>query len=294
MTLITQMDCCTILGVDPKTLRHWCSSAHMEFVPHPTDARLKCLTPEQVQQLATLHSRPRPLPALAPTVANTGASLLQDQYASEASGNEISFAAATSSLDDQAELRTVVSRLQDKVMTEHSQLTQVTLELLRERSERYEHRLSTLEALLPQSRSPLACKPELAVPIDDHEPNDASVQRRQPLPAEQRARSKAIARIEYSPGGSYVLISPQEGELFFAPDSPEWFEWLASLPSFRFVGQSGHFTAYRVTRRGEPTRRWSAKRGIHYRNYGCYLGATDRLTIACLEQAAASLQAHKA
>src|ERR1700686_3421519 len=52
------MDCCTMLGVDPKTLRNWLRHANMQFCPSPTDARLKCLTPEQVQQLAALHARP--------------------------------------------------------------------------------------------------------------------------------------------------------------------------------------------------------------------------------------------
>ena len=58
MTAIPQMECCTMLGIDPKTLRNWLRHAHLHFVAHPTDARLTCLTPEQVQQLATLHARP--------------------------------------------------------------------------------------------------------------------------------------------------------------------------------------------------------------------------------------------
>src|SRR5438128_4779904 len=57
MTLMTQMDCCTRLGIGPKTLRHWLRHAKMQFSTHPADARLKCLTEEQVQQLATLHAR---------------------------------------------------------------------------------------------------------------------------------------------------------------------------------------------------------------------------------------------
>ena len=51
MIPIAQMECCTMLGVDPKTLRNWLRHAHLQFVAHPTDARLKCLTAEQVQQL---------------------------------------------------------------------------------------------------------------------------------------------------------------------------------------------------------------------------------------------------
>jgi len=44
MTAIPQMECCTMLGIDPKTLRNWLRHAHLHFVAHPTDARLKCLT----------------------------------------------------------------------------------------------------------------------------------------------------------------------------------------------------------------------------------------------------------
>ena len=54
MTTIAQTDCCTLLGIDPKTLRHWLRQAKMPFTPHPTDARFKCLTQAQVQQLAAL------------------------------------------------------------------------------------------------------------------------------------------------------------------------------------------------------------------------------------------------
>ena len=76
------------------------------------------------------------------------------------------------------------------------------------------------------------------------------------------------------------------------PDSAEWFEWLATISSFRFVGQQGRFTAYRDTKHGSPTRSWRAYRTIHQHNYKCSLGVTDALTLACLEQAAATLQAH--
>jgi predicted site-specific integrase-resolvase len=52
MTLFPQTDCCTLLGIDPKTLRHWLREANMPFATHPSDARLKCLTQAQIQQLA--------------------------------------------------------------------------------------------------------------------------------------------------------------------------------------------------------------------------------------------------
>src|SRR5258708_24840842 len=113
-------------------------------------------------------------------------------------------------------------------------------------------------------------------------------------PAELRARSRVIPLIEYGCRGSYVVICPQEGELHLTPDSPEWFDWLATLSSFRFVGQQGRFTAYREHKHRGPTRSWRADRSIHGRNYKHSLGVTDHLSINRLEQVAAILQSHLA
>ena len=103
--------------------------------------------------------------------------------------------------------------------------------------------------------------------------------------------SRVLPLIEYGAHGSYVVICPQEGELHLTPDSPEWFDWLATLSSFRFVGQQGRFSAYR---KGRMSRRWSAYRTIHQHDYQHYLGTTDHLTIDCLEQMAAKLQSYMA
>jgi hypothetical protein len=66
MTPIPLTDCCMMLGIDPKTLRHWLKQAKVSLAVHPSDARLKCLTLEQVQQLASLHHRPLQAPASLP------------------------------------------------------------------------------------------------------------------------------------------------------------------------------------------------------------------------------------
>jgi hypothetical protein len=63
-----------------------------------------------------------------------------------------------------------------------------------------------------------------------------------------------------------VLICLLEGELLIDPDSPEWLSWLASLSSFRFVGQVGRFSATRVSDRGLK-RTWYAYRTIHQHDY---------------------------
>jgi len=70
------------------------------------------------------------------------------------------------------------------------------------------------------------------------------------------------------------------------PDSPEWFDWLATLSSFRFLGQQGRLSTYRNPGRTS----WMAYRRIHGRRYDYGLGNTKLLTIAHLEQMAATLQ----
>jgi hypothetical protein len=84
------------------------------------------------------------------------------------------------------------------------------------------------------------------------------------------------------------VISPELGELSLPPDSSEWLDWLATLSSFRFVGQLGRLSTYR--NKGRSC--WMAYRRIHGRRYEYTLGSTDRLTINSLEQMAARLQAH--
>src|SRR5713226_8928836 len=110
MTLMAQMDCCMMLGIAPKTLRNWLRHATMQFSTHPTDARLKCLTWEQVQQLATLHARPLQMsppasPALRDEVPPLDASPGQT---AATQANEVSPVSATSSVSEEAVLRKAV------------------------------------------------------------------------------------------------------------------------------------------------------------------------------------------
>jgi hypothetical protein len=85
-----------------------------------------------------------------------------------------------------------------------------------------------------------------------------------------------------------VLICPKEGEQHILPDSPEWFAWLATFNSFRFIGRQGRLSTYR-----NPGRScWMAYRRIHGHRYEYALGHTERLTIDHLERMAATLQSH--
>lgn len=104
-------------------------------------------------------------------------------------------------------------------------------------------------------------------------------------------RGPFIPLIEYGARDRYVLISPDEGELPITPDSPEWFAWLASLSSFRFMGRQGRFSA----RRGynhRPNRGWYAQRSIHQKNYSKYIGVSEHVTTERLEQVAAHFQSY--
>ncbi len=57
MVIFSLADCCRMLAIDPKTLRRWLERSHLSVQPHPLDARLKCVTQEQVHQVAVVHRR---------------------------------------------------------------------------------------------------------------------------------------------------------------------------------------------------------------------------------------------
>ena len=303
MTTIPLTDCCAMLGIDPKTLRHWLKRATMEFVPHPTDARLKCLSLEQVHQLATLHDRPLQQPAAGPAAQLEGGSVLvesttpspPDHVCPQMQGKALS--TLSPAFPKEAELIKKLSCLETRVAQLSEHLTQLALVLLQERDCTVERRITALETVMQELVGRALCPPPLPdreEPLEGFERADAAPHTRPLHPGEQRARSRMPPLVEYSAQGTYVIISSLEGELHLEPDSPQWFDWLATLSSFRFVGKQGRFTAYRESDRRGPTRSWRAYRYIHHRNYKHSLGVTDRLTLACLEQAAATLQAHLA
>jgi hypothetical protein len=77
MTSLSIIDCCQLLAIDPKTLRQWLAQAQMSLHIHPTDARIKCLTREQVNVLARLHGRVLQASELAPACASPTPSEVQ-------------------------------------------------------------------------------------------------------------------------------------------------------------------------------------------------------------------------
>jgi TolA-binding protein len=125
MTSLAFMECCQRLCVTPKTLRQWLAQAEMSLHTHPTDARITCLTSEQLQLLAALHGR-----------------LLQP------SGNPLVGGGLGPGEITDTDLRTRLAQLEAQVAALQTQLTDLTFQLLREREQRTEQRLQALEAQL--------------------------------------------------------------------------------------------------------------------------------------------------
>lgn len=275
MTLFALKEGSALLGIDPKTLRQWMQQAHLGFQPHPGDARLTCVTSEHLEQLAALHHRPLDMPAAA-------AQLHPTEAVPTGGGDKPS---AQSELDLLARLAHLESHL--AVVQQH--LAALTLDFLQERTGRYEHRMHTLETLiLPPS------KPEQAV-CPKPEASERESQADRPLNPSRvhpmKGRHRAILPlIEYGADGRYVVICPQQGELALVPDSPQWFAWLETISSLRFLGQQGRWSAYRD--KGRSSGCWFAYRRINGHQYVRSLGSSHQLTIARFEQMAATFQSY--
>ena len=275
-----------LLGIHPKTLHHWLKAAEFPLAAHPTDARLKCVAEEHLLELAKQHGRPLPALSSVPALDSYVASSLAEEQGKPLPTHEVEPAHRAASLSapsaSLADLLQQLSQVHIQLATLQQHLTGLTLAFLQERTGHVEHlleqRLRPLEGSVPQTN-----RAGLLAPSPAPAPR--------PLPAEVRARSRVTALIEYGAQGQYVAVCPKLGVLALTPDSPEWFDWLASLTAFRFVGPAGRFSACRASEKGQYTRCWAARRWFHGHDFWHYLGVTDRLTLASLEQAAAALQA---
>jgi hypothetical protein len=259
MTLVPLADCCLQLGIDPKTLRGWLKAAHLFPCLHPADARIKCLTPDQLSRLAALHDRRLLLPADLTLAPPTALMLASDP-------------SAAGTLSDASELRHQLALLQSQVGTLQAQVTELALALLRTSG--------PSQAQVP----PQAPQATQTVPRLSQRPS-------LPDPKPSRPSSHALPLIEVQPGGTPVIISPTEGVLPLLPDSPEWFAWLASLKSFSLRCSSGHFHAKRRCDHGKRGQLWNLRLALHGSSCDLYLGSTKNLTLAFLQEAAARLYA---
>jgi hypothetical protein len=99
--------------------------------------------------------------------------------------------------------------------------------------------------------------------------------------------------IEYLKGteNRYLVMDVLEGVTrprTLLPDTPEWFVWLARLPSFHFTGKSGQFSA-RQERKQRGATYWYAYLKVHNHRLKRYLGTTETLTLAKMEDTASLL-----
>jgi len=103
-------------------------------------------------------------------------------------------------------------------------------------------------------------------------------------------RTRLEHTIEYLRGteNRYLIFGEGRHTQSFVPDTPEWFAWLAMIPSFHFHGKSGQFSA-RQERKQRGTTYWYAYLKIHNQRLKRYLGTIDALTLAKLEETASHL-----
>jgi hypothetical protein len=135
MTAIPQMDCCTMLGIDPKTLRNWRESG---------SSAIRCSSNGCTPQMFDVGASPAVgCPPCSPhratccrfsgTPARSHPACFDAFAPLPHSEGETQLACATPAFSEEAELRKVVCDLEAKVMTLQEHLTQLSLELLRER-----------------------------------------------------------------------------------------------------------------------------------------------------------------
>ena len=290
MTMVSLTDCCRLLAIDPKTLHRWMSLSHLSAQPHPLDARLKCVTREQVQQLAVTHRR---------TLPESSEQHFQPETSAPSTPSDVIRASVLSSVVSDVSVHITaltqqLGSLQAHVATLHHQLALLIEQLQKEQ----QWRTSVTKTFMDKSQESSLDKSQESSLDKSQESSldksqESSLDKEPALPSPSINRRKhphVLPLVEYGAQGKYVMISPEQGLLSFEPDSPQWFAWLSTLPSFRFVGQQGCFTAFRGYQCSESTP-WWAHRQIRHHSHKRRLGTTASVTIASLELAASSLQA---
>ena len=271
MTIISLSQCCRLLALDPKTFRHWLALEALTLQPHPADARIKGVTHDQLLLVAAAHRRTLPeLPAALLMPAPTGTPQEPPPLPHEA-----------------IDRLQALTALPAQIAALHQQLAMLT-----EQMHQYLQAPPISHALdiACSVAEPVLARSMMASPA----PAKAVLRSPQPAsPSTDRPRQPAhvLPLVEYGTHGDYVVISPTHGMLSLQPDSPAWFTWLGTLSSFRFVGKCGRLTVHRESQRW-PRAAWRAHRQIRNHSYNHRLGQTECLTIAVLEQAAATLQSH--
>ena len=206
---------------------------------------------EHLLEVARLHGRPLPSSVLGDlaspaSVPSQVPALSVPENEREPASTACSF--PLSHLQEADQIQRLAS-LETRMVILQEQMAQLTLALLQERERSVEQRLTTMESLMqPFLGRPM---PNLPVPEPRQEPTYVALPPQALHPAEQLARSRRPPLIEYCASGSYVIISSHEVEVHLQPNSRAWFDWLATLSSFRFIGPVGRFTAHRGYKQGQ-------------------------------------------
>jgi hypothetical protein len=326
MALLSLADSCRLLAIDVKTLHRWLGLAHLSVQAHPLDARLKCVTREHIEHLAVTHHRAlsasSELLFSAPSSASSASSEESQASVWSSVGSEVSgpISALTQQLCSlqaqvltlQQQLALLTGQLQEELQWRTSRIT-LSAESSPDKSaesspDKSAESSPDKSAKSSPDKSAESSPDKSAKPSPDKSAESSSDKSAKsspdksaksspdksaesvPASIDRRKHPRVLPLVEYGAQGNYVVISPEEGLLSFELDSPEWFAWLSTLPSFRFVGKGGHFTAFRGYQSTAHTS-WWAHRQIHSHSQRRRLGLTTSVTIECLELAASSLQA---
>jgi hypothetical protein len=258
MTFVSLAQATHHLGIDVKTLHRWLSEAKFPLQCHPDDGRKKGLSHEHLQVLARLHQRSLvSLPEVPPAPVKSEAPELP------------------------AELLALPEQL-CALQTQIAILQQQVADLTRLLQQHEPVSASWVAETQPPRANKCPSKTTHSAPRSRPAASATAKTPRKPV--------HVIPRVEYGKQGRYAVICPKGGLLPFEPETEEWFAWVAKQEAFRFVGKSGHFTAHHEWR--VPKGAWRAHRHLRNHSYTLRLAPNHELTIAVLEQAAQTLQAH--
>ena len=197
MTLLPLKQGCALLGIDPKTLRHWMQQAHCSVHPHPSDARIKCVTSEQIEQLAALHGRPldQSTPLAGLHSAEAAPPLPPQKPASQA---EPDLLARLAHLEAQVSLLCSNTWLDWPWSSSRSGQSTMSTGCTRWK---------------PSSSPPLSSQRSVSAPPAAREPRnqpDKPLTTRRAHPTKGRPRP-ILPLIEYTADGTYIVICPTSG-----------------------------------------------------------------------------------
>ena len=138
MTPLSVADGARLLGIHPKTLCHWLKQATIPLAAHPADARIKCVTQEDLHQVASLHGRPLQSsvlgdPASPASVSSQVPALSGPENEREPASTAGSFPLSHTHEADQIQR---LASLETRMLTLQEQMAQLTLALRKRAGER--------------------------------------------------------------------------------------------------------------------------------------------------------------